>query len=97
MSGGTVHRPGYQAMLAAARKHEFDVIVAEDASRLWRNSAEQAQRLAELRDLGIHVVTHDLDTRQESAVLMGAITGAMAEHYRAEIGSPYPTGTRRLS
>ena len=97
ISGGTAHRAGYQAMLAAARKHEFDVIVAEDASRLWRNSAEQAQRLAELRDLGIHVVTHDLDTRQESAVLMGAITGAMAEHYRQEIGRRTRRGLEGLA
>ncbi len=43
------------------------MIVAEDASRLWRNLAEQSLRLAELSDLGMHVVTHDLDTRHESA------------------------------
>src|SRR5579863_8475522 len=61
ISGGTAERPGYQALLAAARRHEFDVIVAEDTSRLWRNLAEQAPRLAELADLGISVVTHDLD------------------------------------
>ncbi len=31
ISGGTTARPGYQAMLAAARRGEFDAIVAEDA------------------------------------------------------------------
>jgi hypothetical protein len=41
-------------MLAAARRHEFDVIIAEDTSRLWRNLAEPAPRLAELSDLGVH-------------------------------------------
>ncbi len=66
-SGGTAIRPDYQNMLVAARAGQFDVIVAEDTSRLWRNLAEQSPRLAELQDLGIHVVTHDLDTRQESA------------------------------
>jgi site-specific DNA recombinase len=69
ISGGTAERPGYQALLSAARRHEFDVIVAEDTSRLWRNLAEQAPRLAELSDLGVHVVTHDLDTRIESAAV----------------------------
>src|SRR5688572_8935026 len=59
ISGGTATRPGYQAMLEAARRREFAVIVAEDTSRLWRNMAEQAPRLAEFSDLGIHVVTHD--------------------------------------
>jgi|HubBroStandDraft_4_1064222.scaffolds.fasta_scaffold09481_6 site-specific DNA recombinase len=86
ISGGTAERAGYQALLAAARRHEFDVIVAEDTSRLWRNLAEQAPRLAELADLGIHVVTHDLDTRAESAGMLGAVLGASSEAYRREIG-----------
>ena len=86
ISAGTAQRPGYQDLLRAARRHEFDVIVAEDTSRLWRNMAEQAPRLAELSDLGIAVVTHDLDTRQESAEILGAVTGAMSAQYRREIG-----------
>ena len=86
ISGGTAARPGYQAMLAAARRQEFEVVVAEDCSRLWRNMAEQAPRLAELADLDIHVVTHDLDTRNESAGMLGAVLGASSEAYRKEIG-----------
>lgn len=38
-----------------------------------------------MRDLGVHVVTHDLDTRQEDAAILGAVNGAMSEHYRQEI------------
>ena len=34
ISGGTSKRPGYQAMLAAARRRDILAIVAEDASRL---------------------------------------------------------------
>jgi site-specific DNA recombinase len=86
ISGGTVERPGYRALLQAARRHQVDVIVAEDTSRLWRLLAEQAPRLAELADLGVHVVTHDVDTRQESAAVMSAVLGSMAEQYRKEIG-----------
>ena len=86
ISGGTSQRPGYQALLVAVRRRDVDVIVAEDASRLWRNMAEQAPRLAELRDIGVHVVTQDLDTRQESAEWMGAILGTAAQAYRSEIG-----------
>jgi hypothetical protein len=62
------------------------VIVAEDTSQLWRNLAEQSPHLAELSDLGLHVVTHDLDTRHESAEIISAIGGAMASAYRKEIG-----------
>lgn len=86
LSGGTTKRQGYQRMLEAARRGELDVIVAEDISRLWRAMAEQAPRLAELRDLDVHVVTQDLDTRQESSEILGAVNGAMSEHYRKEIG-----------
>lgn len=97
ISGGTVHRPGYQSMLAAARRREFDVIVAEDTSRLWRNLAEQSPRLAELADIGLHVVTHDLDTRQESAAVLSAVIGSMAEHYRKEIGRRTRRGLEGLA
>jgi DNA invertase Pin-like site-specific DNA recombinase len=97
ISGGTAQRPGYQGLLAAGRRHEFDVIVAEDTSRLWRNMAEQAPRLAELSDLGIAVVTHDLDTRHESAELVGAVGGAMASAYRKEIGRRTRRGLEGLA
>jgi site-specific DNA recombinase len=97
ISGGTAQRPGYQDMLSAARRHEFEVIVAEDTSRLWRNLAEQSPRLAELSDLGISVVTHDLDTRHESAEIMGAVGGAMASAYRKEIGRRTRRGLEGLA
>jgi DNA invertase Pin-like site-specific DNA recombinase len=95
ISGGTAQRSGYQSLLAAARRREIDVIVSEDASRLWRNMAEQAPRLAELRDLGVHVVTHDLDTRQESAEWMSAILGTAASAYRSEIARRTRRGLER--
>ncbi len=46
-----LQRPGYQEMLAAARAHEFEVIVCEDTWRLWRNLAEQWRAVAELLSL----------------------------------------------
>jgi site-specific DNA recombinase len=33
----------------------------------------------------VHVVTHDLDTRQDNAGILGAVNGAMSEQYRQEI------------
>ena len=86
ISGGTTVRPGYQRMLAAVRRGEFDAVIAEDTSRLWRSMAEQSPRLAELCDLGVHVVTLDIDTRNESAGILSAVKGTMAEEYRKEIG-----------
>lgn len=87
ISGGTATRPGYQALLAGARAGAYTMIVAEDASRLWRNMAEQSPRLAELRDLGVQVVTCNFDTRHEEAAdWLGAILGTAGAVYRKEIG-----------
>ncbi len=85
ISGGTTQRPGYQALLAAARAREFDVIIAEDTSRLWRQQAEQWRAIAELSDLGVHIVTQDADTRSENYKLLLSMHGAMADLYRDQI------------
>jgi site-specific DNA recombinase len=85
ISGGTTQRPGYQSLLTAARAREFDVIIAEDTSRLWRQQAEQWRAIAELSDLGIHIVTQDADTRSENYKLLLSMHGAMADLYRDQI------------
>jgi site-specific DNA recombinase len=98
ISGGTAAREGYQKLLTDARGGRFAVIVAEDVSRLWRNQAEQSARLAELADLGVDVVTIDLDTRQEeTALILGAVKGAMSESYRQEIGRRTRRGLEGLA
>lgn len=85
ISGGTAQRPGYQAMLAAARRHEFDVIVAEDLKRLWREQAEQWRAIKELLDLGIHVVTvSGIDSRQPNFEIIASVIGAAGELERKE-------------
>jgi site-specific DNA recombinase len=85
ISGGTATRAGYQALLAAARNHEFDVMIAEDISRLWRNRAEFGPRSAELEDLGVHCLTCvGDDTRRDGWGLVIQIKQAVAEHARRE-------------
>lgn len=85
ISGGTANRPGYQRMLAAARRKEFAVVVTEDTSRLWRSMAEQAPRLAEWKDLGIRLVTlSGIDSAQQGFALIAPMMGAFAELARTE-------------
>jgi site-specific DNA recombinase len=86
ISGGTTERPGYQAMLGAARAGDFKILIAEDISRLWRNRAEYGVRSAELEDIGVHYLscTGD-DTRRDGWGMMLAIKQAMAEQYRRDI------------
>jgi DNA invertase Pin-like site-specific DNA recombinase len=85
ISGGTADRPGYQAMLDAARLGKFDVLICEDISRLWRNRAEFGPRSAELEDLKVHMITAvGDDTRRDGWGLTVQIKLAMAEHARRE-------------
>ena len=86
VSGGVSARPGYQQLLASARRREFDVIVTEDLSRLWRARAEFGQRSAELEDLEVQLVTcTGDDTRRDGYGLVLGIKSAIAEHQRREI------------
>lgn len=85
VSGGTADRMGYQQLLAAARDKRFDAIVCEDLSRLWRNPAEQGPRLAELQDLGVHIVTvSGLDSRQPGFKVIAGVMGSVNELARDE-------------
>jgi site-specific DNA recombinase len=85
ISAGTHQRPGYQAMLSEARAHNFDVLISEDISRLWRNRSEYGQRSAELEDLGVHLLTCvGDDTRRDGWGLVLQIKQAVAEQARRE-------------
>lgn len=85
ISGGTSARPGYQVMLEAARRHEFDVILAEDLKRLWREQAEQWRCIKEWLDLGICIVTASgIDSRQQNFEVIASVVGAAAELDRKE-------------
>jgi Resolvase, N terminal domain len=79
ISGGTARRPEYQRMLEAARRGEFDVIVAEHTSRLWRELSELWRALKELTDRGIDVVTQDVDTRRTGSMWARKAVGLNAK------------------
>lgn len=86
ISGGTAQRSGYQALLAAARRGEFDFVIAEDASRLWREMAEQWRAVKELADLGIGIIGNGIDTRREAeSHMLLAVNGVANESFRADI------------
>lgn len=86
ISGGKTDRPGYQALLTSARAGAFDIIIAEDISRLWRARAEYGQRSAELEDLNVQLLTNTGDdTRRDGYGLVLGIKSAIAEHQRREI------------
>jgi DNA invertase Pin-like site-specific DNA recombinase len=51
ISEGASERPGYHALLAAARAKQFKIIVAEDTSRLWRSLPEQWRSVNRLHSI----------------------------------------------
>ena len=86
LSGARSDRPGYQALIEAAKRKEFDVIVVEEVSRLWRDQEEQHKAVKHLKYRGVHLVgcNDGIDTRQGYGLLLG-IRGAINEEAREEI------------
>jgi site-specific DNA recombinase len=85
ISGGTADRPGYQAMLEAGKRREFDIVVAEDMKRLWREQAEQWRAIKEWIDHDIAFVTvSGIDSRQANFEMIASVMGASAELDRKE-------------
>ena len=74
ISGSTTERPGYQALMKAARAREFDVLLVDDLSRLSRDTRETEQVRRLLIHWGIRLigVSDGIDTANKShKVLMG--------------------------
>ena len=57
LSGATNRRPGFQEILADAKKGEFDVLVAEALDRISRDQEHIAGLFKQMTFLGIRVVT----------------------------------------
>ena len=57
ISGASLLRPGYQAMMELARNGEVDVIVAESLDRLSRDQEETAALFKRLRFFGVELIT----------------------------------------
>jgi DNA invertase Pin-like site-specific DNA recombinase len=88
MSGRKQDRPALQAMLAAARRHEFDVLLVWKLDRLGRSAKHLLQVLDELHALGIAFisVTQALDTSTAAGKLLFTVLGAVAEFESSLIG-----------
>jgi site-specific DNA recombinase len=56
MSGSDANRPQYRAMLDAAARHAFEVLLVDDLSRLTRDSVECERAIRRLEFSGIRIV-----------------------------------------
>lgn len=76
-------RPGYQALLRAAGNRAFEVILAEDQSRLWRNQEETHRALRRLRfhDVKVFSVAMGSDLTDRSGRVLATVMGLKDETY----------------
>jgi DNA invertase Pin-like site-specific DNA recombinase len=94
---GRDKRPAFEAMLKAATKREFDVVMAWSVDRLGRSLQDLCAFLAELhacgRDLYLH--SQGLDTTTPSGKAMFQMMGVFAEFERSMIQERVRAGLAR--
>jgi site-specific DNA recombinase len=81
LSGSDNNRPQYQAMLAAAERNEFEVLLLDDLSRLARDSVEQERiiRRLEFRGLRIIATSDGYDSESKARKVHRGFKGLMNE------------------
>ena len=88
ISGAEIlRRPQLQAMLLAADRRAFDVLVLRDLDRLARDAARQAALLVQLSDAGVRVYSYSERAFAQLdgyGYLLTAVKGVVAEQERAK-------------
>lgn len=83
VSGTSKDRVGFQAMLKAAEKQEFDVLLVDDLSRLSRDDVEMKQviRRFKFRRIRIIGVSDGYDSETKGEKIQSTMRGLMNEIY----------------
>lgn len=89
ISGATLDRPEMQALLAAARRRDFDCIVIYKLDRISRSMKDFANLMYEFDELGVTlaITSQGFDTNTEVGRLSLSILASFAEFERAMIRS----------
>ena len=86
----TVNRPGFQAMMRAAERREFDVVVTEDVDRISRKQADFHTARDKLHFLGIGIHTPSGALGQ----IDGSLRALMSELYLDNLAAKTRRGLR---
>lgn len=82
LSGAVADRPGYQAMLAAAKRRDFEAIIVEHQDRLWRDQEEMYAALKRLRFASIKVFSVAMgELTGDTGKMVATVAGLQAEMY----------------
>ena len=94
ISGATTKRPDYQAMLAAAKRREFDVLVLDKLSRLARDLEEQEACCKRLTFAGIRIiaVNDGYDSAVKKSKTMRQFHGVMNEAHNDDLADKVHRG-----
>ena len=98
ITGRTDQRPKFQAMIAAARGHEFDVLVVYSTDRFSRDRRHAINYKAELRDLGIKICyAAEGITDTPEGVLLESLMEGWAEYYSKELSRKVKRGMKETA
>ncbi len=94
---GRERRPAFDAMLKAAMRREFDVIMAWSVDRLGRSLPDLVSFLSDIHAKGIELYLHQqgIDTTTPSGRAMFQMMGVFAEFERAMLRERVLAGLRR--
>ena len=93
ISGKTDRRPGFQKMIADAKRRLFDFIVVWKGDRFSRSRADAAKYKTMLKKLGIRVLSAtEANLEGPEAVLMDGINESFAEYYSVELAAKVTRG-----
>ena len=94
---GRDKRPQFDAMLKAANKREFDVIMSWSVDRLGRSLQHLVEFLGDIQQKGVDLYLHqqNIDTSTPSGKAMFQMVGVFAEFERAMIQERVKAGLAR--
>ena len=88
LSGAQRSRPGLDAMMAAAERREFDILVVWALDRVGRSTLHTLEVVEKLDALGIHFRSYTqgaIDTASPTGKLVLTVLAGVAEMERAQI------------
>jgi DNA invertase Pin-like site-specific DNA recombinase len=93
---GEKERPGFAAMLEAAKRHEFDILVVDDSSRLSRDTSDALRVLKRLEFWGIGFIARSdgINTVQnpKSSRLMFGVKASFNEEFLRDLAEKVHRG-----
>ena len=95
---GRDQRPGFDALLKAAVRREFDIVAVWSSDRLGRSLAHLVEVLQTIREagLGLYIHTQALDTTTPAGRALFQMLGVFAEFERELIVARVTAGLSRV-